>query len=351
MDLTRILEQSLIVLGFLLALGLAVLFGHWLLAAYRAARWRKKRKIGVDALWRIIAQGGIKPEDLVPLRRLPMVLRIRSLLELAPSLTGEALYQLQKVATMVGVTARARKLIRSVFWWRRLLGTQVLASLDQGAEVLPGLLSDRSLAVRERAVEWASRHPSAEVIQGLLSLISAPREPTVFFAKDSLAQMGNPVVGPLAAYLGRISGAAAVPALELALEMSDPQLGPPARTLALDPEPRTRAAALRLLGAIGGDDALRQIRVGLDDPVPIVRAEAAAALGRLRHWPAATRLAEMLEDSEWAVRRSAALALREVGSPGVILLRRSASTDDPMAAQLAQQVLDLPADSDLSRET
>lgn len=348
MDLTRLLEQLLVVLTILLVLALTVLFGHYLLMALRAARWRAKRKRAMDALRQIISRRQVSREALAPLQRIPMILRMRTLLELAPSLTGDAHHQLQKAAAMTGVTARARRLIRSPFWWRRLLGTQLLASLDQGEECLPSLLADRNLAVRERAVEWASEHPSRPVIEQLLLLISRPAEPTLFFAKDSLARMGDEVIEPLAEYLARTSGEAAVPALELALEMSDPDLTAPTLTLARDPDPRVRAASLRLLGSIGGEESLRQIRDGLEDPAPIVRAEAAAALGRLRHWPASTRLADMLDDPEWIVRRAAGLALRDVGSPGIVLLRRSAASDDPLAGQLARQVLELPVDSDRS---
>ena len=74
-----------------------------------------------------------------------------------------------------------------------------------------------------------------------------------------------------------------------------------------------------------------------------VRAAAAESLGRMHHWQAASKLADGLRDPTWRVRRGAGLALRAIGAPGVLFLRRALSGDDQFAADMAQQVLDLPA--------
>lgn len=81
----------------------------------------------------------------------------------------------------------------------------------------------------------------------------------------------------------------------------------------------------------------------LSDPVPEVRAAAARGLGRMRHWQAASSLATGLRDPAWRVRRESGLALRAVGAPGVLLLRRAVKGTDAFAADMAQLVLDLPA--------
>jgi len=73
-----------------------------------------------------------------------------------------------------------------------------------------------------------------------------------------------------------------------------------------------------------------------------VRAAAAVALGRMRHWQAGSQLAERLRDERWRVRREAGLALRAIGAPGTLLLRRALKGNDRFAADMAQQVLDLP---------
>jgi HEAT repeat protein len=81
----------------------------------------------------------------------------------------------------------------------------------------------------------------------------------------------------------------------------------------------------------------------LKDSDSRVRAAAANGLGRMQHWPAASQLAESLRDATWHVRRDAALALRAIGAPGTLFLRRALKGDDAFAADMAQQILDLPA--------
>ena len=76
--------------------------------------------------------------------------------------------------------------------------------------------------------------------------------------------------------------------------------------------------------------------------MPEVRAAAAQALGKLRHWPAAAALAALLRDRAWEVRRAAGFALRALGAPGLLFLRRSLQDTDRYAADMARHVLGLP---------
>ena len=80
----------------------------------------------------------------------------------------------------------------------------------------------------------------------------------------------------------------------------------------------------------------------LGDSTPEVRAAAARALGKLAHWPVAATLATLLRDRAWDVRREAGLALRALGAPGTLLLRRSLAHADPFTVDMARQILDLP---------
>jgi HEAT repeat protein len=104
----------------------------------------------------------------------------------------------------------------------------------------------------------------------------------------------------------------------------------------------TRARAAALTGAIGGRAAVETLVRLLHDPAAEVRASAAHALGKLEHWPAAASLAALLRDPAWDVRRAAALALRAMGAPGLLLLRRSTSDEDRFARDIARQALELP---------
>jgi hypothetical protein len=62
----------------------------------------------------------------------------------------------------------------------------------------------------------------------------------------------------------------------------------------------------------------------------------------MQHWQAGSLLSDALRDRTWRVRREAGLALRAIGAAGALFLRRALKGDDRFAADMAQQVLDLP---------
>jgi HEAT repeat protein len=109
-----------------------------------------------------------------------------------------------------------------------------------------------------------------------------------------------------------------------------------------DPDPETRRQAARLLGALGGPGAVEGLVSLTVDQDADVRAAAARGLGVLERREAAPRLAGMLRDQSWGVRQAAGLALRALGAPGTIYLRRALSDHDRFARDMAQQILDLP---------
>jgi HEAT repeat protein len=94
---------------------------------------------------------------------------------------------------------------------------------------------------------------------------------------------------------------------------------------------------------VGGAESAERLLELLGDEAFQVRAAAAQSLGRMRHWQAGSGLSERLRDPTWPVRRQAALALRAIGAPGVLFLRRAIKEDDHFASDMAQQILDLPA--------
>jgi HEAT repeat protein len=80
----------------------------------------------------------------------------------------------------------------------------------------------------------------------------------------------------------------------------------------------------------------------LADANAAVREAAARAIGEIGHWSAASALARCLGDPSFPVRRESALALRRLGSVGVLILRRAREDDNPFVVDMATQVLDLP---------
>jgi len=215
--------------------------------------------------------------------------------------------------------------------------------MDVADPLIEKLLADPNPAVRAQAAEWAATHPTEGVISIMLTMLADPATQARFAVQDALLRMGATIADPLASFLEIHSGLPAESGLRVAESLAEPRFLPAALRHAAAEEIAVRTAAANLLGAIGGAESAARLTELLKDPDSLVRAAAAHGLGRMQHWPAAAQLAECLQDSAWRVRRDAGLALRALGAPGALFLRRALKGNDPFAADMSQQVLDLPA--------
>ncbi len=280
-------------------------------------------------------------EDLAVLLGLPRNRVISLVSELTRALRDDEDETIPRIARDLHITDRAIELCGSRRWWRRLEGTRLLQLFDSAEHLRPDLLRDRHPLVRAQAAEWSARDPTPTELGLLIGLLGDSDGLTRHSAKDALIRSGDAAAPFVADELERSEGVAAIAVLEVAASINDARLLPGALRLSADDEPRTRALASRLLGTIGGGEALERLAVLLGDEEADVRAEAAEALGRLSHWPRGSELAALLEDPSWDVRRASGLALASIGAPGTLLLRRARASADPFAADMAYQVLDL----------
>ena len=191
---------------------------------------------------------------------------------------------------------------------------------------MPRLMRDPHPAVRAQAGEWAGDHPTAELIPSLLGLLTDPAKRCRFTAENSLLRMGGLAVRALVDYLSSHAGVDVEAAMAVAAGLAEPRFAGPALRLCRDPIPETRALAAGLLGQLGGSEAVAVLTELMGDSDSAVRAAAARAL----------------RDRAWDVRREAGRALRALGSPGILLLRRYLSDEDAFASDMARQVLDIP---------
>jgi hypothetical protein len=262
---------------------------------------------------------------------------------LAASLDGAQRVTLTTLARDLGLIAHAERRCRSRFWWRRLDGCRLLTLVGGGESIVPSLLNDPHPVVRAQAATWAADHPEPAIVAALLNRLAVSADGSHFALADSLLRLGRATIEPLAAYLSTHRGREVGAALDVAIGLADPRLLQPALTLCRDAEPQVRALAAMLIGALGGEETVQELLDLLDDPADDVRAAAAEALGRLGYWPAAASLALRLRDRAWQVRSAAGLALRDFGAPGILYLRRALTDEDPFAADMARQLLDLSA--------
>ena len=340
--MAHLLIELLILEGGLLLSGIAVfaLHGSWLW--WYRHRTKEDLAAARQALTSSLQLSYVAPEILRLPAALSPRLATRLLTEIAQSLDGVGRRQLTLVARELGVIRNVQKKAESRFWWRRLEAARVLTLFAVDDAVMLRLLRDRHPLVRAQAAEWAANSPTLAVIEALLELLADAERVSRFTVQDTLVRMGRSAVEPLGAYIGSHEGPGVVAGLLVASGLGDARLLPAALARCRDAEPDVRAVAARVVGRLGGHDSAEALIGLLADPAPEVRSQAAAGLGRIGHWPAGPLLVPLLRDSHWIVRREAGMALRALGAPGILLLRRSLTDRDRFAADMARQVLDLP---------
>lgn len=341
------ISESLLVASILVMvlLGLAstgTVMAHATVSAARNRRFVRPmdeaRQILVAALCSSTAPSA---DELESVRSLPRDRLITLVSELAQSFRGEGDALIGSLASDLGIVDRGLTRIESRLWWRRLEGARLLTLFDEARHVRPRLLQDRHPLVRAQACEWAAGDATGAEIHALVALLGDRDGLTRYSAKDALIRLGTDAAAVLAEELNAAAAEDAVALLEVVAAINDSRLLPGALRLAAEPDPRIRALAAQLLGTVGGVDALDCMTDLLVDPDETVRAAAAEGLGRLGYWPVSSQLADRLEDPSWNVRYAAGLALRSIGAPGLLLLRRATKSSDVFAADMARQVLDL----------
>jgi HEAT repeat protein len=338
-----LLQHIVLVQGILLAIILGLFFAHGLWLAWYQQRYQPLLERAQATIGTVVLGDTVLPlTEYEWLRALPVRLQIRLFTHLAPSLSGAKKQQLTALARALGLLARAATRCHSQWWWRRLQGAHLFTLLGGGEHVVPVLLWDPAALVRAQAAEWTVEHPTPAVIKALLLLLGDAESLCRFAAQDALLRLGPLVAEPLVHLLSLPVGLGVETALEVAVGLADARFFSPALTLCHSATPDVRALAATLLGALGRREGVEVLTALLDDDVLEVRTAAAQALGKLRYWPAAPALATLLRDRAWDVRREVGLALRSLGPPGLLCLRRSLQDADRFAADMARHVLDLP---------
>ncbi len=326
----------------LLILAVGVFFAHGLWLFVTKNRTLRHMQAARDSLARLLTRGTVSVEEIEALRRIPRDVQVMAFLEISRNLTGAGKERLRFVAREVLLLDRVRKLCESRRWTRRLRGARLLARMDVADPIVEKLLADPHAAVRAQAAEWAAAHPSPTVISAMLMMLADPATQARFAVQDAMLRMGGIIAEPLAAFLETHSGLPAESGLRVAEALAETRFLPAGLRLSESADSGVRMAATNLLGAIGGAAPAERLTELLKDSDSHVRAAAAHGLGRMHHWQAGSQLAESLRDSAWHVRRDAALALRAIGAPGALFLRRALKGNDAFAADMAQQILDLP---------
>jgi HEAT repeat protein len=331
-----LLTTAIAALGGALAGALLMLFG-WSVWTHASDRWNAPRLAAArNAVY------GAESNAAARLRRLPTRLRVQVLTELSTARNRPDPSVLSELARETGVRRGAERLTHSRWWHSRLRGTRQLTLVGADEIHVLALLRDPHPAVRANAADLATTQPTPGVIAALLERLEDPAAMCRLAAQDALLRLGPAAVSPLAAFLDGGTGPARAAALAVAVGLADPGFTRAATRLSDDPDPAVRERAVEVLGAVGNLDGADAVTRRLEDAAATVRAAAAKALGRKHHWPAAPAIGDLMRDRSWAVRHAAGSALRDLGSPGLLVLRRLRGDGNLFAADMARQILDLP---------
>ncbi len=343
MDTRQLLEWLVYFEAAVAIASILLLFATLAVRRLLRARYEEPMSRARSVLQAVIAGKAIGPAEHRQIRRLPHRLQVRLFADVAVHLSGESRARVSNFGREFELVDTAVRLCSSRSWHQRLRGARLCTLLGVGHGAVPRLLHDPERVVRAEAVSWAGENPTNEVISTLVGFLATPGHVGGYTLRDALLRIGAPLVPELVRALETLEGEAAIPALDVAIGIASPHFSSVAERLSHDAVAGVRSRAATLLGAVGGAEAIERLLELLDDPEGSVQAAAVTALGRLNSWKSAPRIGRMLRSPHWIVRSAAAVTLRRLGGPGHLILQRSLEDADAFAADMAQQVLDLPA--------
>jgi HEAT repeats len=262
------------------------------------------------------------------------------MLELAPSVTGTSRAVLIALGERTGVLPRVRGGLHSRRWSTRLYSIRVLSAFGVATEEMCGLLTDRSSEVRAQAASWAVVAPGAEVLEGLIGLLTDVDGLCRFAAQDALVRIGLVGSEALISALETEDEDAVRRMLEVAAAMGDERFYEKAIELTSHESPDTRALAAAVLARTGSPNAGPALVKLLDDSSEDVIRAAVVGIAKLSYWPGGAAVEPFLAHTSWELRKQAGLTLLALGAPGEILLRSAAPGAGP-AGEMAFRALQL----------
>jgi hypothetical protein len=265
---------------------------------------------------------------------------IAMMLDLAPSVRGTSRSVLVALGERIGVLEQARRGVHGHRWPVRLYSARVLTAFGVESESMGTLFTDRAPEVRAQAAAWCAATPSAQGIASLITELGDADGQCRFAAQDALIRIGLPAFEALTAALDTADDQVTTRILVVAAAVGDERSFARAEAMVSDPSPNIRALAASVLASTGNPHAGPALVALLEDDSDDVVLAATAGLARLSYWPAAASVERVLSHPSWDLRQQAILALRALGSPGLILLRSEATGTGP-AAEMAAQALHL----------
>jgi hypothetical protein len=329
--------------GVALAGCLSLMMGRTAWLRWETFRWERKIHEARAALILALETGLASGDELAVVHTLPRRIQITLFVNLAEQFSGTQLNALTNIARRFHIVQHGEKLCRSRRWPRRIRGIRLLTALGEGDDIIPSLFHDPSPIVRSEVVHWGADHPCAAIIDHVLRTLTDADGFCRFAAHNALHRMGAAAVEPLERYLASQTGTALERGLAVAASLGHEAFADLAGKLAAHNSPTIRKLALDTLARAGDLQSAPLVIDRLNDPASPVRQSALRTLGHLRCWQAAPAMGRLLGDPVWTVRQEAGTALRSLGAPGILVLRRELSHSDRFVADMARHMLGLPS--------
>jgi len=251
----------------------------------------------------------------------------------------------KRIVAIIGSTSvrrRVERLSNSPFWFRRVRAARLAHVLPKDASgIVARLLDDGSTSVQAATIESFGSDQIADHAAKLLELMSDQNQSVRFTAQQALLRGDGRIAEPLRLWLTNADQEFAHYGLEVAAYLDDPRLVHVISTFAEAEDPLLRRLVARAtpVGSIPAD--LGFFRALFDDEDPIVRATVIESTTRIDADWLLPRVARALTDRAWKVRRAAGLALAQSGALGEMFLREALDSEDPFAADMARNFLEL----------
>lgn len=278
-------------------------------------------------------------------RKIPRAVQHQVMVDAGRALAGADRDRLIEMAGETDLLSLAERDCHSKLWWHRLPAARLFATIGGGTAVMPSLLDDPHRSVRIEAIRWAEKNPSHVQVPSLLPHLGSPDGIERAVTVMAVAAHRDAAVAPLASFITSQHGLGLQAALQAAEAIGDPALIAPSLAAMDDEAPPTRQALARFLANVASPAGEGPLMVLLRDQSSEVRVSAARGLAHLRIAAAVPMLAQLMADEDRDSRHAAGLALRAMGGPGLLTLRRVAHEPHPRRSRLAKAILRLPADA------
>jgi HEAT repeat protein len=227
----------------------------------------------------------------------------------------------------------------SVRWWRRLDAARALGVVGtaRDADMLRPLIGDEHPAVRLAASQALAAVDDPELVKIAVERFPGEALAVRHFMMSTLKETWRLAEEPLRQALESPASAQSLAAwLVLAEALALPSLRPQVTALVHHESGDVRASAARTLRRYPHAGSVDAAALLMRDPVDYVRAAAAQTLGILRASETQPLLEQGLTDGAWWVRFRSALSLAMLGEPGRAALRRTRTSPDRFAREMAE---------------